>query len=445
LGDVLVLYFSLFATLLIRYGTLSNIPLFRVHFVPFSILFVFWLIIFYIYKFYDLTSAKNTLDFYTTLLRTMAVNFGLAVFFFYFIPLFAITPKRNLFIFLLVFTLLFSLWRQITNRTLKNHLKNNTVVLGAGARAMDLAKTLIASPQIGYKVVAIFLRKKSGLDIPQSLPVATTRDFPDLANTIRKFSVNTIVVEKGILKNERVFKSLHTILNKNIGVVDLDEFEESLKRKVRLEDIDEIWFLHHVARGRRITYDFFKRILDVVISALFIPPSIVLGVLIAALIKIEDGGPVFYTQVRFGENIKPFNMLKFRTMHTDAEIKGARWTVQNDSRITRVGKFLRLTRLDELPQIINILKGEMAFVGPRAERPEFHNMLKSNLSFYENRYLIRPGLTGWAQINYTYGSSVEDTRQKLAYDFYYLKKRSLIFDIGIILRTIELVLGRRGR
>ena len=170
-----------------------------------------------------------------------------------------------------------------------------------------------------------------------------------------------------------------------------------------------------------------------------------LGVLIAALIKIEDGGPVFYVQKRFGENIKPFNMLKFRTMRTDAEKRGARWTVKNDSRITRVGRFLRLTRLDELPQIINIIRGEMAFVGPRAERPEFHNMLKSELPFYENRYLIRPGLTGWAQINYTYGSSVEDTRQKLAYDFYYLKKRSLIFDIGIILRTIELVLGGRGR
>ena len=132
-------------------------------------------------------------------------------------------------------------------------------------------------------------------------------------------------------------------------------------------------------------------------------------------------------------------------MRQDAEAQGAQWTVANDKRITKIGKFLRKTRLDELPQLINILKGEMSFVGPRAERPEFHQLLVKEIPFYEKRYLVKPGLTGWAQINYTYGSSVEDTKEKLSYDFYYIKNRSFIFDVGIILKTVNIVLSALGR
>jgi len=180
-------------------------------------------------------------------------------------------------------------------------------------------------------------------------------------------------------------------------------------------------------------------------SLIFFPLAIVLGVAIAIIIKLEGRGPIFYKQARIGHRGKLFTLTKFRTMRTDAEAAGAQWTVQDDNRITKVGRFLRKTRLDELPQLVNILKGEMSFVGPRAERPEFHELLIKEIPFYEKRYLVKPGLTGWAQINYTYGSSVEDTKEKLAYDFYYLKNRSLVFDIGITLKTANIVLSGLGR
>lgn len=163
------------------------------------------------------------------------------------------------------------------------------------------------------------------------------------------------------------------------------------------------------------------------------------------LVKIEGGGPIFYRQVRVGHKGRLFNLIKFRTMRQDAEAKGAQWTVENDKRITKIGKFLRKARLDELPQLVNILRGEMSFVGPRAERPEFHQLLVKEIPFYEKRYLVKPGLTGWAQINYTYGSSVADTKEKLSYDFYYIKNRSFIFDVGIILKTVNIVLSALGR
>jgi len=167
-------------------------------------------------------------------------------------------------------------------------------------------------------------------------------------------------------------------------------------------------------------------------------------VVVAILVKLESAGPILYRQTRVGLRGKCFQVLKFRSMRTDAERAGAQWAVQNDPRVTRIGGFLRTYRLDELPQFINVIRGEMSLVGPRPERPEFVESLREQISYYDERHSIRPGVTGWAQVQYNYGSSVEDARCKLEYDLFYLKNVSPFFDCAIILDTIRVVLSGRG-
>lgn len=440
-GDIAVLYFSLFLTLLLRSGvTLSS------HLAPFSILFVVWLIIFYSHNLYDLTAAKNTLEFFTTLLRALVANFALAIAFFYFIPYFAITPKRNLFLFLAVFLVFFAVWRQLINRTLKKRFNLKTIVIGRGERAGELANILNLNPQLGYQIVALATMRRVNPQ-PESVgEIKLVRELPPFLSALNYSQVQAVVVESGVLKNPLVTSGLYRLLEQGVEVIDFENFEEGLRRKVHLQNVDELWFLKYAARGRRPIYDFSKRLLDIGVVLFFSLPALILGAFIALLIKLQDRGPIFFRQERIGQNERPFTLIKFRTMVVDAEKEGVQWTKEKDPRITPWGKFLRKSRLDELPQFINILKGDISFVGPRSERPQFHEILKKEIPFYEKRILIKPGFTGWAQINYPYGgASIEETRQKLAYDFYYLKHRSLLFDLGIILKTIDLVLSYRGR
>ncbi len=175
---------------------------------------------------------------------------------------------------------------------------------------------------------------------------------------------------------------------------------------------------------------------------LFLSPLMLLA---ALAIKLDSPGSVFYTQIRTGLEGKPFRVYKFRSMYQDAEKRGAQWANERDPRITRVGRWLRLTRIDELPQILNILRGEMSLIGPRPERPEFDLKLRQEIPYYDLRYLVKPGITGWAQVMYPYGASVEDAYEKLAYDLYYIKNYSLWLDLAIVFKTIRVVLLGKGR
>jgi len=190
-----------------------------------------------------------------------------------------------------------------------------------------------------------------------------------------------------------------------------------------------------------------KRLFDLGISSVFLVFSIPLMCLIALAIRIDSPGPVFYRQKRLGEGEKEFGLIKFRTMIQNAEEEtGTVWAEKNDKRVTRVGKILRLTRLDELPQLINVLREEMSFIGPRPERPEFVKELKEKVPYYPLRNSVKPGITGWAQVNYPYGSSVEDAIEKLQYDLFYIQNMSLLLELRIFLKTINVLLfGKGGR
>ncbi len=231
------------------------------------------------------------------------------------------------------------------------------------------------------------------------------------------------------------------------SVVEISEFFERNFRKIPVDFLGPEWFIFekgfdllHNPLGLRI-----KRLFDLAFALLLLSVTWPLMLLTALAVRLETAGPALYRQVRSGQSGRDFTILKFRSMGMNAEAGGAQWAIVKDPRITNVGKFIRLTRLDELPQLFNVLKGEMSFVGPRPERPEFNLELEAKIPFYSLRYLVRPGLTGWAQINYPYGASVEDAQEKLQHDLFYIKNHSLSLDIQVVLKTIKVVLFGQGR
>lgn len=265
----------------------------------------------------------------------------------------------------------------------------------------------------------------------------------DLADVLTETGADEVVVGTEVTRQSDVERAAALCLERRCRVTDQSTFVEKLLGEVPAESIRAEWFLKADVQNHG-SYEAAKRILDVCVAGLGLLLALPLAPLIALAIRLDGRGPVLFRQIRVGQYGACFTMYKFRTMRVDAEKDGARWAQQNDERVTRMGRFLRRTRLDELPQIVNILRGDMSLVGPRPERPEFVHNLEQLLPHYRLRHLVKPGLTGWAQINYRYGSSVADAHRKLCYDLYYLKHRSLDMDVGIIIRTCgTFLLGAR--
>ncbi len=233
---------------------------------------------------------------------------------------------------------------------------------------------------------------------------------------------------------------LSDCLDAGVPVQDYVSFVENSCGVVPVDQLDEVWFFSGKLGGTRLSFQILKRFCDIGIGFFGLLLSFPIMLIAGLAIFLIDRGPIFYKQTRVGKYCKNFEIYKLRTMCTSAEKNGAKWADKNDSRVTPIGRFLRLTRIDELPQFWNILKGDMSFVGPRPERPEFTKKLEERLSHYSRRHLVRPGLTGWAQINLPYGASEEDARQKLQFDLYYLKNASLVLDLRIIARTFGAVM-----
>lgn len=232
-----------------------------------------------------------------------------------------------------------------------------------------------------------------------------------------------------------------------VVVVTWADFIEAYLRKIPVEHIQMDWFLFHSGYGLLTQAGLVrvKRLHDLLLSIVFLLLSWPIMLIAALAVKADSRGPALFSQRRTGLKGREFTIYKFRSMRTDAEAAGPQWATEKDSRVTRIGNFLRKSRLDELPQLINVLKGDMSFIGPRPERPEFNEDLEKQIPFYAIRHLVRPGLTGWAQISYPYGASVTDAKNKLEYDLFYIKNYSFILDYSILLRTIKIVLFGRGR
>jgi exopolysaccharide biosynthesis polyprenyl glycosylphosphotransferase len=255
----------------------------------------------------------------------------------------------------------------------------------------------------------------------------------------------TIVVTNEALDDPGMADLLAGLSLSGVRVVRPHEFYERSMRRASLDDVDESWFLFNRPLRARRTSAAIKRVTDIVAGLLGSLLVCLIVPIIALLIALDDGGPVFFRQERVGRGRRPFQIWKFRTMREDAELDGPVWAVPNDDRVTRIGRLLRRTRLDELPQFFNVLKGDMALVGPRPERPQFVRVLERAVPFYQRRHLMRPGITGWATVRFGYGDTVTDKWRSHEYDLYYLKHRSPLLDLEILARTVVVMVLRKGQ
>jgi len=445
IGDIAVLYGSLAVTIYIRYGNEFDSQ-FRMHLIPFSLIFILWLIIFYISNFYEIQNLKNGASFFGSFFYTSFVALLLSITFFYVIPLYGITPKTNLLIFALAFSVLGFLVRFLFNKLFESAFIKPLIIVGLNAQSLELARFIKSNPQLGYKlshVVDLDLLTDKIKDEFEEYGIV--QGIESLKEIIEKEDINSVVLSPEVYKIPKIINFFYRSLDHKITFYDLSSFYERTTGMIPLGAINQVWFLENLSEGGKRGYEVAKRLIDIVLALIIGGISLIFYPFIILAIKLSSKGPVFYRQKRVGRYDRPFQIIKFRTMIADAEKDGAVWARENDTRITKLGSFLRKTRIDELPQVWNILKGEMSFVGPRAERPEFHNQLQDSVPFFQERYLIKPGLTGWAQINFRYGASINDTAEKLKYDLYYIKNRSIALDIGIILKTIRIAAQQGGR
>jgi len=334
------------------------------------------------------------------------------------------------------------IWRFLYYIVLRRRLfAQKVVIVGVGGLASEIAQEIESRLDSAYSVYA-FVGDEQPACNPNKAPV--TRRLEDLVDSLPEYNVEHIIVAPD---NRRGTMPLDTLLRCKLRGMFIEQgvsFYERITGRIPVQRVDPSWLIFSqgfsISRWRSSVQRFF----DLIVSLTLLIITSPLMLLTALAVRLESPGPALYRQERVGLYGVPFQVLKFRSMRQDAEKNGAVWAAVNDSRITRCGAFIRKVRIDELPQLWNVLKGEMSLVGPRPERPVFVEELVKHIPFYGMRHDVKPGLTGWAQINYPYGSSVEDALHKLEYDLYYVKHMSLALDALIVFRTVKTVLFGRG-
>jgi sugar transferase (PEP-CTERM system associated) len=323
----------------------------------------------------------------------------------------------------------------------------NVVILGSQELGLTVAREIQARNDLNLNLIG-FINRKSTVATPSSIEgVPVLGQCETLEDIAAQHHVSRVVVALEEQRGSLPIRELVRLRVRGIFVEDAQSILSSLTGRVWLQTVRPSWFVFSTGFHRSKTTVVLKRIMDVMLSVamLLIASPIMLAVAIA--IRLDSKGPVTYRQARVGLRGDVFDVLKFRSMRPDAEAEnGVQWAQADDPRVTRLGGFLRKYRLDELPQLINVLRGQMSFVGPRPERPYFVEQLRKEIAYYDERHSVRPGITGWAQVSYRYGASVEDAFRKLEYDLFYLKNLSVFFDCAIIFRTARIVMtGSGGR
>lgn len=442
-GDVLILYFSLFATLFVRYPNHLTSQLWHKHLYPFTIIFTLWIIVFYFVGLYELDFAKKQLVFLGHLIQAFLINIALSIGFFYLVP--SITPKRNLLFVVLFSFILFYLWRRVFSLIAQSKaLKEKIAFVGISQEVAEIIAKCTSNPHLSYDIVFVLASKNHNQFLERIPPqIKVYQGLAKLNQLLKKTSVDKIIVAMQPETNPVLAKELYHS-SSNIKFIYFPNFYEDIIKKVPLEMINRLWLQVSSDEKKTLT-NFSKRVLDNFLAVIggillvIIFPFLFLGYI------LTDGLPIFFIQNRIGKGGKKFKIFKLRTMVKNARKQKTLWTEKNDTRVTPLGKFLRKFYIDELPQFVNILKGEMSVVGPRPERPELVKILEKEITFYPLRHLVKPGVTGWAQINSFYARSVEDSIEKTKYDLYYVKNYSLLFDISILLQTIKMVFSQRKK
>ncbi|MGE5426214.1 MAG: sugar transferase [Bacillota bacterium] len=431
-GDIIVLHFALAAALFIRYrlisGTSGIAPYWSDHWKYFLAVFAIFLLVFYINNLYSLRQMATAGSFARRTMASVIAASLISVVYFYAFPA-DIAPKTNLALFAISSLAGFLLWRRLAYwLTNAEAWRNNIAIIGYDQRIESLVEDLKSRPSLGYHTALIF--KDLG-------------ELDSLKTGVLEKNIRTIILADDFGANAPLRETLFSLLRYKVSFISYEDFYEQVNQKVPVESINQGWFLDNLQEGDKNYFDFAKKISDYILAALMLIISLPFWPLIAFFVVISSKGPVFFFQDRVGKDGETFRLYKFRTMTVSGNDGGM--TKENDKRITPIGGFLRTTRIDEIPQLINILRGEMSFIGPRPERPEYSTELEKQVPFYSMRLLVKPGLTGWDQISGEYHSpSIEDTLKKLQNDLYYIKHRSIYLDFSIILKTVMTVLMRKG-
>ncbi len=412
-GDILLLVGSFFATLHLGFNGNVSQELLAAHLVPFAILYLSWLVIFYAFELYDVAYHRRGVALYTKITQALLVATLTSVAFFYMFPIFGITPRTNLAINIVIFGTLFVGWRIVFSDTI--------------AKRFSIPTTII-NPTKSLDSLSVFLERNEQFGLA---PIKKAED-------IRNLSTRMVIIDSNTIPEKTVENLL---ASSNITVVDAVTIYERYQQKIPLDLVSSAWILRTIKARQPFFYRITHSIVDRFIALVIIILSLPITIITAIAIKSEDGGPVFYQQKRTGKNGKPFPLFKFRSMGVNAEKNGAEWSSgANDARVTRVGKIIRKLHIDEIPQMLNILRGDLALIGPRAERPEFVEKLEEEIPHYRLRHIIKPGFTGWAQVKFLYARSVMDSYQKFEYDLYYIKNRNLVMDLAILVRTAYIII-----
>jgi len=348
---------------------------------------------------------------------------------------------------ILLYSMVFAILLLVLNRLIVGNLlgtsafRRSILVLGAGARAQRL-KVLSEKEGSGFAIVGFVGMTEANALVPCAVPRSS---IPDLSAHVAGLGASEVVLALEERRNSLPLKDLLRVKTAGVHVNEFSSFMERETGRVDLDTLNPSWliFSDGFSSGRAIS-SVAKRAFDILASGLLLAITFPVIALFAIIVKMDSNGPAFFRQKRIGLYGQTFEIIKLRSMRTDAEKDGAKWAEKNDSRITRVGAFIRKVRIDELPQVWTVLTGRMSFVGPRPEVPTFVGDLEDKLPYYAERHMVKPGITGWAQINYPYGASIEDARHKLEYDLYYAKNYTPFLDLLIMLQTLRVVLWPEG-
>ncbi len=398
---------------------------------------------FYIFDIYSFDYKFTTPKYFVKLLIAVALGSVFVAFSFYIIPHYQF--GRGIFLIKIIFLTIFMyLWRMLFGSyILGKGIKKNIAIIGVGGAGQTIYQLL--RKDMNYKIVGFFddNPELQGKNVGQHTVLGDSKYLKEMA---KKNKIDTVVIAITHDKKNELFKNILTVKMAGVDVFDMPLLYEELSGKVPVKHIKDSWFINTTLSGIKsnIYTHKIERFLDMILCVLWLIVSLPISLITIVSIKLGSKGKIFYIQERVGLNGKSFRLVKFRSMKEDAEVNGAKWAVEGDIRVTKVGKIIRKLRIDEIPQLWNVLKGDISLIGPRPERPEFVRILEKEIPYYSLRHSVRPGLTGWAQVNYRYGASKKDTLQKLQYDFYYIKNKSLLLDLLILLKTVKVVLLGSG-
>jgi exopolysaccharide biosynthesis polyprenyl glycosylphosphotransferase len=417
--------------------------------VPMVFVYLFWVILFFMVGLYRSWYAASRFDELTLLFKTISLG-CLFLFFAVFVDdqgSDVVVSSRLLISIYWAILLTFVSSGRLALRSIQRRMliagigTHNTVIVGSTEKSKELYEEVRRYPALGYKVVGF-----AGLDRRQS-PVgeglSSLGSIEDLHDIIKNYSISEVLIALDSSNHGRLLDIIAKCNSHKVGLKIMPDLYDIISGQARTNQIYGFPLIEISPQLMSAWEESVKRMIDMSFSALVLLLGSPLWLLIALLVKLESRGPVLYKQVRVGKNGEHFNLIKFRSMRRDAEQSGPQWAGKNDLRVTRVGKILRKLHLDEIPQMVNVLKGQMSLIGPRPERPVFVEQLSKEIPMYPRRLKVRPGITGWAQVKHKYDESVDDVRKKVRYDLFYIENMSLRMDFKILLSTIShMVLGR---